>query len=120
MGRYGNVMLTGGETEFSAEAQAGEVVRFYFTNTANTRLFNVAIPGARLKLVGGDKTHAVLRAETYDRAQKAWVGKTALTAPGEMVAGTGWSLKGLRFDEFTLVADVTDDDGVARVLTTRD
>ena len=54
MGRYGNVMLTGGETEFRAEARAGEVVRFYFTNTANTRLFNVAIPGARVKLVGGD------------------------------------------------------------------
>ena len=29
-------------------------MRFYFTNTANTRLFNVAIPGARMKLVGGD------------------------------------------------------------------
>jgi FtsP/CotA-like multicopper oxidase with cupredoxin domain len=30
------------------------VVRFYLTNTANTRVFNVAIPGARMKLVGGD------------------------------------------------------------------
>jgi FtsP/CotA-like multicopper oxidase with cupredoxin domain len=29
-------------------------VRFFFTNTANTRLFNVAVPGARMKLVGGD------------------------------------------------------------------
>jgi FtsP/CotA-like multicopper oxidase with cupredoxin domain len=54
MGRYGNVMLTGGETEFSARARAGEVVRMYLTNTANTRIFNVAIPGARLKLIGGD------------------------------------------------------------------
>jgi FtsP/CotA-like multicopper oxidase with cupredoxin domain len=26
----------------------------FFTNTANTRLFNVAVPGARMKLVGGD------------------------------------------------------------------
>ena len=33
---------------------AGEVVRFFFTNTANTRIFNVSIPGARMKLVGGD------------------------------------------------------------------
>ena len=54
MGRFGNVMLTGGETNLGLEAQAGEVVRFYFTNTANTRLFNVALPGARMKLVGGD------------------------------------------------------------------
>ena len=54
MGRFGNVMLTGGETNLGLEARAGEVVRFYFTNTANTRLFNVALPGARMKLVGGD------------------------------------------------------------------
>jgi len=45
-------------------------------------------------------------------AKKAWIPRTVLTAPGEMVAGTGWSLKSLRFDDFTLVADVTDDDGV--------
>ena len=54
MGRFGNVMLTGGETSLTLRAQVGEVVRFYFTNTANTRLFNVALPGARMKLVGGD------------------------------------------------------------------
>jgi FtsP/CotA-like multicopper oxidase with cupredoxin domain len=54
MGRFGNVMLTGGETNLAIGAQVGEVVRFYFTNTANTRLFNVALPGARMKLVGSD------------------------------------------------------------------
>jgi FtsP/CotA-like multicopper oxidase with cupredoxin domain len=54
MGRFGNVMLTGGETTLALDARAGEVVRFYFTNTANTRLFNVALPGARMKLVGSD------------------------------------------------------------------
>ena len=54
MGRFGNVMLTGGETNLVLGAEVGEVVRFYFTNTANTRLFNVALPGARMKLVGSD------------------------------------------------------------------
>ena len=54
MGRFGNVMLVGGETDLSLEARAGEVVRFYLTNTANTRVFNVVLPGARMKLVGGD------------------------------------------------------------------
>jgi FtsP/CotA-like multicopper oxidase with cupredoxin domain len=54
MGRFGNVMLTGGETSLTLRAHVGEVVRFYFTNTANTRLFNVALPGARMKLVGSD------------------------------------------------------------------
>ena len=54
MGRFGNVMLIGGETDPSLSAECGEVVRFYLTNTANTRVFNVAVPGARIKLVGGD------------------------------------------------------------------
>jgi FtsP/CotA-like multicopper oxidase with cupredoxin domain len=54
MGRYGNVLLVGGETSPTFSARRGEVVRLYLTNTANTRVFNVALPGARLKLVGGD------------------------------------------------------------------
>ena len=54
MGRFGDVLLVNGETELSLSAQLGEVVRFYLTNTANTRVFKVALPGARMKLVGGD------------------------------------------------------------------
>ena len=54
MGRFGNVMLIGGETVFSGEAAVGEVVRLYLVNTANTRIFNFALRGARMKLVGGD------------------------------------------------------------------
>src|ERR1051326_8448229 len=54
MGRFGNVMLINGETEFSGRAAVGEVVRLYLVNTANTRIFNVAVSGARMKLVGGD------------------------------------------------------------------
>ena len=54
MGRFGNVLLVGGETDLSLTVQRGEVVRFYLTNTANTRVFKVALPGARMKLVGGD------------------------------------------------------------------
>ena len=44
MGRFGNVMLTAGDTDLDLTRRAGEVVRFYFTNTANTRLFNVSSP----------------------------------------------------------------------------
>jgi FtsP/CotA-like multicopper oxidase with cupredoxin domain len=54
MGRFGNVMVVNGETELSLTARRGEVVRFYLTDTANTRVFNVGFPGARAKLVGGD------------------------------------------------------------------
>jgi FtsP/CotA-like multicopper oxidase with cupredoxin domain len=57
MGRFGDVLLVGGETNLSLEAKSGEVVRLYLTNTANTRVFKVALPGARMKLVGGDSGH---------------------------------------------------------------
>ncbi|MBI4087428.1 MAG: multicopper oxidase family protein [Candidatus Liptonbacteria bacterium] len=54
MGRYGNVMLINGKTNYSLFAKKGEVIRFYITNSANTRPFNFAIAGAKLKLVGAD------------------------------------------------------------------
>jgi FtsP/CotA-like multicopper oxidase with cupredoxin domain len=54
MGRFGNVMIINGETDFSTDVAVGEVVRLYFVNTANTRLFNVGLTGTRMKLVGGD------------------------------------------------------------------
>ncbi|TML82754.1 MAG: hypothetical protein E6G08_21450 [Actinobacteria bacterium] len=54
MGRFGNTLLVAGEPNLSLSAQLGEVVRLYLTNTANTRVFNVTLPGARMKLVGGD------------------------------------------------------------------
>src|SRR5436309_15019585 len=57
MGRFGNVLRVGGETDTSLTARRGEVVRFFLTNTANTRVFKVALPGARIKLVGGDSGH---------------------------------------------------------------
>ncbi len=73
MGRFGNVMLVGGESELALEARRGEVVRLYLTNTANTRVFNVALPGARLKLVGGDSGH-------YERDEHV---EEVLLAPSE-------------------------------------
>jgi FtsP/CotA-like multicopper oxidase with cupredoxin domain len=54
MGRFGNVLLVNGEESLDMTARRGEVVRFYLTNTANTRVFAVAFAGARMKLVGGD------------------------------------------------------------------
>jgi FtsP/CotA-like multicopper oxidase with cupredoxin domain len=57
MGRFGDVLLVNGETELRLTARQNEVVRLYLTNTANTRVFRVALPGARIKLVGGDSGH---------------------------------------------------------------
>jgi FtsP/CotA-like multicopper oxidase with cupredoxin domain len=54
MGRFGNVFLTSGDPGLRLEARVGEVVRLWLTNTANTRVFNVGLPGARIKLIGAD------------------------------------------------------------------
>jgi FtsP/CotA-like multicopper oxidase with cupredoxin domain len=54
MGRFGDVMLVNGQPDLALSARLGEVVRLYLTNTANTRVFKVVLPGGRMKLVGGD------------------------------------------------------------------
>jgi FtsP/CotA-like multicopper oxidase with cupredoxin domain len=57
MGRFGDVLLVNGQTDLSLTAKLGEVVRLLLTNTANTRVFKVVLPRARMKLVGGDSGH---------------------------------------------------------------
>ncbi len=55
MGRYGNVMLVNGETDYQLNVQPGEVVRFFITNAANVRPFRIVFSdGAKMKLVGSD------------------------------------------------------------------
>ncbi len=54
MGRFGNLLLVNGEPDWRLSVHRGEVVRFYLTNTSNTRTFNLSCPGARLKVVGSD------------------------------------------------------------------
>ena len=54
MGRFGNVMLVNGEPDWSARVRTGELLRLYLTNVSNTRTFNLALDGARMKAVGGD------------------------------------------------------------------
>jgi FtsP/CotA-like multicopper oxidase with cupredoxin domain len=73
MGRYGNVFLTSGKPDLRLEVGAGEVVRLWLTNTANTRVFNLAVPGARMKLVGGDS----------GRVEREELVESVLLAPSE-------------------------------------
>ena len=73
MGRFGNVMLINGETSLTGEAHRGEIVRLYLVNTANTRIFNFALSGARAKLIGGDSGR-------YER--ETWIDEVML-APSE-------------------------------------
>lgn len=54
MGRFGNTMLVNGKTDYGLSVPRGSVVRYYLTNAANTRTFNVRFGDATIKLVGGD------------------------------------------------------------------
>jgi FtsP/CotA-like multicopper oxidase with cupredoxin domain len=75
MGRFGNVLLVNGEPSYNLEVNQGEVVRFYLTNVANARPFNISFGGARMKLVGSDVGR-------YEREE--WI-ESAVLAPAERV-----------------------------------
>jgi FtsP/CotA-like multicopper oxidase with cupredoxin domain len=54
MGRFGNVLLVAGDPDLHLAVGVGEVARLWLANTATTWVVNLAVPGARMKLVGGD------------------------------------------------------------------
>jgi FtsP/CotA-like multicopper oxidase with cupredoxin domain len=55
MGRWGNVFLVNGEPRYSLAVRRGDVVRYYFTNVSNARVYNLSFgAGARMKVVASD------------------------------------------------------------------
>ncbi|HEX5439213.1 MAG TPA: multicopper oxidase domain-containing protein, partial [Gemmatimonadaceae bacterium] len=54
MGRVGNVLLVNGEPHWTMHADSGAVVRFFITNTASSRTYNLSFSGAPMKVVAGD------------------------------------------------------------------
>lgn len=54
MGRFGNTMLINGQLSYALTVEKNTVVRFLLLNAASTRTFRIAIPDARIKLVGSD------------------------------------------------------------------
>src|SRR4051812_47373782 len=88
MGRFGDTLLIAGEPEVKLTAKRGEVVRIYLTNTANTRVFKVALPGARMKLVGGDSgrvEHEQLIEDVVLAPSERAVVDVLFEQPGELV-----------------------------------
>ncbi|HZD06334.1 MAG TPA: multicopper oxidase family protein [Longimicrobiales bacterium] len=73
MGRFGNVLMVNGRTDWRLSVKRGEVVRFFLTNVANSRTFNVTFGDAQVKLVASD----VSRFE-----EEQWVGSVVI-APAE-------------------------------------
>lgn len=54
MGRIGNVPLVNGEPGMTLALRRGEVVRFYLTDAANSRAWNLSISGVPLKVLASD------------------------------------------------------------------
>jgi FtsP/CotA-like multicopper oxidase with cupredoxin domain len=75
MGRFGNVNLVNGSVNPKISVTKGEVIRFFALNSSNTRVFALAVPGVRMKLVGGDNG-------LYENEQ--WSDRIII-APGERV-----------------------------------
>jgi FtsP/CotA-like multicopper oxidase with cupredoxin domain len=56
MGRVGNVLMVNGEPGWKLRVKRGAVVRFFITNVASSRTWNVSFSGAPIKVVAGDQS----------------------------------------------------------------
>lgn len=54
MGRVGNLHLVNGEPGYSLRVGRGAVVRFFFTNVASSRTYNLSFSGPPIKVVASD------------------------------------------------------------------
>ncbi len=54
MGRFGNVFLVNGDTDFVVTVKRKEYVRFYATNACNARVINLVMNTHWMKVVGSD------------------------------------------------------------------
>jgi FtsP/CotA-like multicopper oxidase with cupredoxin domain len=90
MGRFGNVFLVAGDPDPRLTMRAGEVVRLWLTNTASTRVFNVRLPGALMKLVGADNgrvEHEELIHQVLLAPSERAVVDVLVEQPGELTIG---------------------------------
>ena len=123
MGRFGDVLLVNGDPDLKLTARAGEVVRLYLVNTANTRVFNVAIPGARMKLVGGDSgryEHEEFVPSVVLAPSERVVVDVQFTEPGTLMLEHHTPERVYRLAEITVTAehvthDLTEEFGTLRI-----
>lgn len=54
MGRFGNTFLLNGDPNYQLQVKRGEVVRFFITNSSNTRTYNLVLENVKMKAVGSD------------------------------------------------------------------
>jgi len=81
MGRFGNVFLTNGEPEYGLDVDAGDVVRFHFTNVSNTRTFNLSF----LSMTDPEQPPLPIKAVASDvgRFERETMVESVVLAPAE-------------------------------------
>lgn len=85
MGRVGNVLLVNGEPDYALRVHRGEVVRFYLTNVASSRTFNVSFGGAPIKVIASDASrfeHEELVASVVLAPAERYVVEVRFPEPG--------------------------------------
>lgn len=115
MGRYGDRILINDTQEFTVNVTQGEIARFFLTNVANTRTFDIDFSGAATKLVGGDNgriEQEALVENTVIAPSERWVLELLYeevgTYPihsrgeqiGEVVVSPGDEIKWTEFNKF--------------------
>ena len=71
MGRVGNVPLVNGEPAYALTVKRGEVVRFYLTNVASSRTWNLSIGGVPMKVVASRRQPVRARGARRERGPGA-------------------------------------------------
>jgi suppressor of ftsI len=73
MGRFGNVFLVNGDTDYTLTIKRKEYVRFYATNACNARVINLVTNQHWMKAVGSDN----------GKYERSYMSGAELIAPGE-------------------------------------
>ena len=73
MGRFGNVFLANGDTDFAVTVKRNAYVRFYVTNACNARVLNFVTNQTYMKVVGSDN----------GKYETSYLAGSEFIAPGE-------------------------------------
>jgi FtsP/CotA-like multicopper oxidase with cupredoxin domain len=73
MGRYGDKVLVNDQDDYKLTLKQGEITRFFVTNVASVRTFDITFDGSQTKVVGGDN----------GRIEKEYATKNTYIAPSE-------------------------------------
>jgi FtsP/CotA-like multicopper oxidase with cupredoxin domain len=73
MGRFGNVFLVNGDTDFTLRVKKNGYARFYVTNACNSRVLNLSLRNTWMKVVGSDN----------GRYETSYLSGGEFLAPGE-------------------------------------